>query len=206
MCWSAEVSLQTFIIGAIAISIFYALDVDAFIIALISCIIAIQLLEYFIWTHIRDRNKNKIRIYSILTYLVIMMQPIILLYFTSNRYRWLIPVYIILQSSILITFFLFDDIQYDFMPIVAPNGHLDWKWTGNKTYGWLMLAIYVVFLIGAIFLYGNWLLFALTIITFMISRYNYMMYNTVASMWCFWASIIIYIACLQIVWNKRKKM
>ena len=53
MCWSAEVSLQTFITTVIGLTIAYHLNYDIFVIALVFSFVFIQLIEYFIWTYIK---------------------------------------------------------------------------------------------------------------------------------------------------------
>jgi hypothetical protein len=106
MCWSAKVSLETFIIGFIQLIILYLLKYDIKLIAVVFSFIFIQLLEYFIWININNKKISKF--YCFLTFIIIFLQPIIVLYFT--KYSYLIKYYIILQFLIFLIFKLFNDL------------------------------------------------------------------------------------------------
>lgn len=196
MCWSAEVSLQTFITSFIQLIILYLLKYDIKSIAIILSFIFIQLIEYFIWTYIK--NKKILKFFCFLTFILIFFQPIIILCFT--KYSYLIKYYIILQALIFIISILFFDLEFNFIPTVAPSKHLAWNWTNNYTY--------LLFFLGAIYLTGNMIIFILGIITFLYSMYNYSKDGTISSMWCWIANIGIFIILFVAVWkqiNNKKK-
>ena len=67
--------------------------------------------------------------------------------------------------------------KFDFNPIIAKNGHLDWNWTQNANYMNLFFIIYTIAFIGAIYLYGDPYILLFSIGTFLYSMYNYYKYN-----------------------------
>jgi len=205
MCWNAEVSLQTFITGSIILLLLNLVGIELFVTALIFCILFIQLVEYFIWTYIKD--KETVKYFTILTYLIIFFQPIILLSFLKYKYKiQLISLYIILHIIILLIFRIFFNMKYDFAPIIADNGHLNWNWTQNKEYMSFFYLIYNIAFLGAMFLYGNPIILLLSIVTLLYSMYNYTKYNTIASMWCYVGNIALFIFAIIHIWKKRKQI
>ena len=199
MCWSARVSLETFITSFIQLIFLYLLDYDIKSIAIVLSFIFIQLLEYYIWTYIK--NKKISRFYSFLTFILIFFQPIIILYLTE--YSYLIKYYIILQSLILIISILFFNLKFNFVPTVAPSKHLAWNWTDNTIYFVLFCTVYLLFFLGAIYLTKNYTMFLFSILTYLYSMYNYRNDGTLSSMWCWIANIGIYFMLFDAI---RKKI
>jgi hypothetical protein len=198
MCWSAKVSLETFIISFIQLIILYLLKYDIKLIAIVFSFIFIQLLEFFIWIYIKNIKISKF--YCSLTFIIIILQPIIILYFTE--YSYLIKYYIILQFLIFIISKLFYNLEFDFIPTVAPSKHLSWNWTNNYIYIFLFNIVYLLFFLGAIYLTGNYILFILAIITYIYSSYNYDKDGTTSSMWCWIANIGIIFLLIDAVCKK----
>jgi hypothetical protein len=199
MCWSAQVSLETFITSFIQLIFLYLLDYDIKSIAIVLSFIFIQLLEYYIWTYIK--NKKISRFYSFLTFILIFSQPIIILYFTE--YSYLIKYYIILQFLILIISILFFNLKFNFVPTVSPSKHLVWNWTDNTIYFILFCTVYLLFFLGAIYLTKNYTMFLFSILTYLYSMYNYWNDGTLSSMWCWIANIGIYFMLFDAI---RKKI
>ena len=57
MCWNADVSLKTFIIGSIsALICLYLHEISEVTIMIVFSFTLIQLLEYFAWKYINDKN------------------------------------------------------------------------------------------------------------------------------------------------------
>jgi hypothetical protein len=188
MCWNAEVSLNTFLSGTLLTSVIYILNPDdIFAIVFILSFIIMQLLEYFIWTNIK--NKGKLRFYGFLTYFLIFLQPIMLLYFTKH-YNYIL-LYTVLQLSLLIIWLIFINIEFTFLPYVAKNGHLAWNWSNSHIYITIFSIIYLIFYLSTIYIYTNPLIFILLVITFIYSLYNYLHYYTAASMWCWISNMLI---------------
>lgn len=188
MCWNAEVSLNTFLSGMVLTAIIHLLNPDdIFAIVFIISFITMQLLEYFIWINIA--NKKNLRFFGFMTFFLIFLQPIILLYFTKNYNH--ILVYIILQLFILI--FFINNIQFAFLPYIAKNKHLAWNWCNNNTYITLFIIIYLYFYLSTIYIYTNPVIFIIGVITLLYSLYNYLQFYTAASMWCWVSNILIFI-------------
>jgi hypothetical protein len=198
MCWSAQVSLETFITSFIQLIFLYLLDYDIKAIAIVLSFIFIQLLEYYIWTYIK--NKKISTFYCSLTFILIFFQPIIILYFTE--YSYLIKYYIILQSLILIISILFFNLKFNFVPTVAPSKHLVWNWTDNTIYFFLFCTVYLLFFLGAIYLIKNYIFLLFSILTYFYSMYNYYKDGTISSMWCWIANIGIYFMLFDAIWQK----
>ena len=188
MCWNAEVSLNTFLQGIFLTGIIYLLNPrDMFAIVFISSFLIMQLLEYFIWSNIK--NKSKLRFYGFLTYVLTFLQPILLLYI-SNNYNYIV-LYIGLQLSILIICSIFLNIEFYFIPYVSKNGHLAWNWTNSYLYITFYSIIYLIFYLTPIYIYTNPVIFIIIIIAFLYSMYNYYQFYTAASMWCWISNIMI---------------
>ena len=191
MCWNAEVSLQTFVLGCIGLSILYMLSYYKLVLIIIFSIITVQLWEYFIWIYIDKPNIS--RIFSFIIFIWIFLQPIIVIY--STKYKYLIKYYVSLIISILVFFALFMKLKFDFRPRVAKNGHLDWNWFDNKLLFILLCIVYLVFFLGIMLYTKYYISFVIASVLFVYSVYNYEMYSTFSSMWCWFAnlSIIIFI-------------
>ena len=195
MCWNAEVSLQTFIVSSMGLATLYYLDYDNIIITLIFSFVFMQLIEFFMWIYIK---KPKIsRYFGVLSLILVLLQPIILLYFTQySVYIWL---YVLLQFIICIIcvfFFGLTWASFDFVPKVAKNGHLRWNWFHNKYLFAFSALIYFVFFIGTLYL-THTPAFIIALGTLLFSSYNYGMYGTFSSMWCWIANICIIFALIH---------
>jgi hypothetical protein len=199
MCWSAEVSLNTFLSGALLTTVIYLLNPnDIFAIVFILSFLIMQLLEYFIWINIKE--KGKLRFYGFLTFLLIFLQPILLLHITQN-YNYII-LYIMLQLSALIfSLIFFNNIEFLFLPHVAKNGHLAWNWSNSHIYITIFSIIYLIFYLSTIYIYTNPLIFILLVIAFIYSLYNYLRFYTAASMWCWVANILITIYLILAIYK-----
>jgi hypothetical protein len=192
MCWSAEVSMNTFLASSFALFILYMLNYDTFHIALVFAFVIIQLVEYFMWIYINDRKRLKI--FGLISFLVIFFQPIIILLFT--KYDWIIPYYILLHLVWIFFCALCTNLKFDFLPYVAKNKHLAWNWTDNQIYIYGFFTIYLIFWLGTIYYNANTFVFILSMLTLLYSIYNYSRSNTVSSMWCWSANL--FIICLVI--------
>jgi hypothetical protein len=201
MCWSAEVSLNTFIMSSFALFILYMLNYDAFHIALAFAFIIIQLVEYFMWTYIDD--KKRLQFFGLISFLVILFQPIIILLFT--KYVWIIPYYISLHLLWFCFCSLFTNTKFNFTPYVAKNKHLSWNWSDNQIYIFGFFTIYLIFWLGTIYYNAKTFVFILAILTLLYSIYNYSKYNTVSSMWCWIVNLFIICAVIDALYQIHLK-
>ena len=58
MCWNAEVSLQTFLIGIVGIGLGAFLGMSPPIVLFSLTIVFMQLIEYIVWTYYDDEDVN----------------------------------------------------------------------------------------------------------------------------------------------------
>jgi hypothetical protein len=202
MCWNAPVSLTSFLIGISIISILFYLDYDIKYIIIAISFIFMQLVEFFIWIYIK--NKRISYYLSLLTFIIIFLQPILILYFI-NDYKYLIIYYVIIQLFIFLFSLFFLNLTFNFKPIVASNNHLYWNWTSNSFYFLSFGLIYLLFFLGAIYLTGHKIIFLIAIITYIYSVYNYTKYKTVSSMWCWFAIILIIYMLFDAIYSKTTK-
>jgi hypothetical protein len=197
MCWSAEVSLNTFLMTSFAMFVLYILNYDTFHIALIFAFVLIQLVEYFMWIYIND--KRRLRAVGFISFVVIFLQPIIILLFTKSS--WIIPYYVLLQLIWFCFFVLFTDLKINFTPYVAKNKHLSWHWTHSQIYIYGFFAIYLTFWLGTIFYYAKPFVSILAILTFLFTLYNYNKYNTASSMWCWSVNLFVIFVVIDAVYQ-----
>jgi len=184
MCWSAEDSLKTFLIGTIsAIICLYLNKIPAFVIITSWSFTLMQLLEYFTWTYIND--KLKIYYLSIIGVLIIFFQIFLLCYYVKNKK---------LQRGLFIGLILYV-IAYcifvlpktKFTMKKGANGHLEWEWSEMPP----------IFLLGGLMFYIIPLLFSknyagviFSLVTILVSLYYYYQYKTWGTMWCYFSNII----------------
>ena len=198
MCWSAEVSLQTFVLGCIGLAILYALSYSNFKIVIILSFISVQLWEYFIWKYI-DRPDIS-RIFSFIIYVTILSQPIIAI--LATNYKYLIKYYIFLMIVNFLIFASFSDPKFDFRPKVANDGHLDWNWFDNDTLGITGSLIYLAFFLGIMLITKNYSAFVFASILYIYSVYNYSKNKTTSSMWCWFANVCIILCIIDALYIK----
>ena len=58
MCWNAEVSLKTFLVGIIGIGVAAFLGMSLPIVLFCLTIVFMQLIEYVVWTYYDDETVN----------------------------------------------------------------------------------------------------------------------------------------------------
>lgn len=197
MCWNAEVSLSTFLVSFASVLVLYYAGYDIFALAFIMSFIIIQLLEFFMWTYIKQ--PDILRVFGIISFVLIFIQPIIVLYFA--KYAHLIKYYLISQLTLLIVCILFFNLRlssFSFLPYVAKNHHLSWNWTTyDNIYITLFFYIYLLFFLGSMLLKKYYFFFAISVFTLLFSMYNYSEYKTASSMWCWIANFIVIIVLID---------
>lgn len=199
MCWNPEVSIITFIFGFISCIYLYINDYDKISIAFILSFIFIQLLEFFMWIYL---NKKINKIFSILSLIIIFLQPIIVIYMT--KYKYIIPYYIFLIILIFIICFLFFNLKFIFKPIISKNKHLSWNWTDNKIFLYSFAIIYLIFYGGIFLITKRYMIFLFGVITFLYSFYNIYNFFAASSFWCHISNFIIIIMIIDMMINKNK--
>lgn len=183
MCWNAEISLNTFIFGIISAIIVILLNkINYIIILFIFSVSLMQLLEYFAWKNID--NKENIYYLSIIGFLIILFQIIILNYgFLNNKDRQIALIIILIFS---IQIFIYNYQNNKFNMEVGENKHLIWHWVDIPL---PLLIIVLIFYIYPAFRNG-YIPFLLITVSLLISFYYYYKYKTWGTMWCYFSNFI----------------
>jgi hypothetical protein len=200
MCWSASVSLNTYVFGLFA-SVFAYYNGVTNLLGLIfyQSFIILQLIEYFIWSKTFSN-----RILSQIALFVILCQPIVNI-IKIEKAPYLIP-------YLLVAYFVFIGVLYtviiplrtiDFSTVQSKNGHLSWNW--------LMWNIYIIAIWYA-FISVRWIIdkmyptFIFITIALIISIILYKDTYTWGSMWCWIANIISLYFILKVFYNDLCKI
>lgn len=199
MCWNAEVSLNTFIFGMISMIIVIIFNKISYKIILFTLTLSlIQLLEYYTWKNID--NIDIIYNLSIIGYLIISIQLIILNYgFLNNKDKL---VALIILIILLIYIFIYNYQNNKFNMEIGENKHLIWNWIDIPI---PILIIIMVFYIYPAFTY-NYISFVTMLIILLPSLYYYYKYKTWGTMWCYYSNIIWIILLLISISLQNKKI
>jgi len=195
MCWNAEVSLNTFIFGVISAIIVLLLDQNHLpMVILLLSITFMQLVEYFAWRNIN--NKEAIKLISLSGMCLILLQIIIIniIYLQGNE-RIIILILILLLSLVVLVY----DINNNKLSMEkAVNGHLTWEWAN--------VPIPILIMVFIFYLYGGLkkrdLSFIFVSILLIISLYSYYKYKTWGSMWCYFLNILWVFLIAKLLLNK----
>ena len=194
MCWNADVSMKSFIIGLIAIVAGAAAGISTPLLLFYSTIVCMQLVEYVVWKNIND--KNVIFNASIAAIFLLWLQPIFAM-LTMTNYKM---ISIIAYCIIGLLYQLHD--KWDLSQLKMYSGkdsHLVWKWLeGNRG-----LWIYFIFLLTPVFFMVSKEMIALILLTLFASLYGYYTTNTWGSMWCWLTNGIVVAACIKGILSKR---
>lgn len=179
MCWSASVSLNTFIFSLFGMLFALANGVISFEKALyILSFASMQLVEYFTWKNLN--NKNAVRLLSQIGTLVIVSQVVFLLNMNKklqNKGLWYL-------GFACITLLMFSTTKIDYSMHKAPNGHLAWNWLSSWPKWYLLFWVLCILL--QMKSYDN---FIFALITALVTFYTYSSSGTWGSMWCWIANV-----------------
>ena len=182
MCWSASVSLNTFLFSLFGSSFAYFNGViSGFSFLYIFSFISIQLMEYYTWNNLHDKKAN--RFLSQIGLFLIFIQIPLFIYSRENfPYKLLLfAAYLVFSTGILFYF------NIDFSMNKAANGHLAWNWLNFPP---IIYLIYVFFILGLCLYEKRYIAFILYFIVICGIYYTYNESNTWGSLWCWIANII----------------
>jgi hypothetical protein len=183
MCWNAEMSLNTFLIGMTGIGLGAYLGLSLPVLLFCLTIVTMQLIEYVVWTHYDNDEVNHKA--SVAAATLLWLQPIasMLILPSSPLKTTMLSIYFLLSligQSALWT----KDTKKQYRMKRATNGHLSWKFLSKEPRTYIELAVFFFFLFTPILLTGNVDLLVLAIGTLGLSIYSYWRENTWGSMWC----------------------
>jgi hypothetical protein len=184
MCWSAEVSLNTFILGVISFCIVVSFNrfpmINAFIVLSITLM---QLYEYFVWKNIHD--KKIIHNLSFIGPFIILLQVLLINYaFLKNNERN-IALLLIIIIAIICMIYNYKNNKFDME--VGENKHLIWHWADLPA---ILLILICFFYLYPLTTKQNIIPFIYGLITLLISFYYYYKYKTWGTMWCYFTNLI----------------
>ena len=190
MCWNAEVSLNTFLFGTISAIILLIMNKILITnILLVYTLSLIQLMEYFAWSNIK--NKQIIYYLSIIGAFILLLQVLLI---SNNNLKNKEKLYVYIIICILASLAFYYNFENDkFHMEKGENGHLKWLWADLPVP--LLLSGLLLWIYPPI-KNKNYSAAFFIIITLIISFYYYYKYKTWGSMWCyisnvFWILLII---------------
>ena len=192
MCWNAKVSLNTFLFSLFGISFAYFNNVIGFFEFLyFLSFISMQLLEYFTWNYLHNKNMNKF-LSKIGLFLLFIQVPLFIL--SCNKVddklkSLLLGVYLIFSVFSIFYF------PVDFSMNKASNGHLAWNWLLFPN---IVIFIWILFQVGLFFYQKEYTKFILFLIIVSSIYYTYYKTNTWGSLWCWIANLLALKLILQV--------
>lgn len=185
MCWSASVSMNTFVFGLFA-SVFalYNGVINVWMFMFFQSFLAIQLLEYFIWSKTFANNTL-----SKVGFGIILLQPIFsMLMLNGTEWQHLLTPLLIAYGVCFIVGLIIGN-PVDFRSVPGPNGHLSWKWLDCRLIGMLL---WFAFFFVAMVLRRDWILLTFLLVAVIASYTLYHKTLTWGSMWCWVANGIAF--------------
>jgi hypothetical protein len=208
MCWNAEVSIQSFVIGLLGIFLAAMTGTSAPTIFFYATIVFMQLVEYIVWTYGSDPDIN---FYASLGGAgLLMLQPIASICAVSIGSMWgherphtplplwsmMLIAYVVLGA---ITHVIDQDgrsLRERYKIEAGPSGdtpHLIWRWLDPIP--WSSLAVYFIFLIGPLLITKQFDLTALVFLTLGFSIYSFG--KGWGSMWCWIVNGMVVMGALK---------
>jgi hypothetical protein len=210
MCWNENISLNTFIFSvAVLFFIFYnncctqykiAEFADWKMYALFFSFVVMQLIEYFLWKSIRQKDSYKNMIFSVLGWIVIrIVQPLILILLIPDKYlsiKYLsFLIYFILLIVISIYKYFYNPLE--FTTIIGKNNHLLWNWLYLNNLENILSFVYFILFIP---FFMRMPLIATISFAFLTYCYiNYKSTFTWGSMWCWISNSTLLYFLIQIL-------
>ena len=145
MCWNESVSINTFVFGCLALIFIYFTNTftkyktkgfdNPFMYLIVFSFLIMQLIEFFIWRNLNNKQIN--RILSLIGLGIIIIQPITLMLYDTYSIGSIttlienLSLYSIAWISFLSYKYLYNPIT--FTTTVGVNKHLNWNWLNFKT-------------------------------------------------------------------------
>jgi hypothetical protein len=181
MCWSPQVSLNTFLVGLFGFTFALANGAEIPLMLFMLCFTTMQLAEYFIWKNLNVPYWNTV--YSWFGIIILFLEVIFAIALMKHSMiKWGLLVGFIVYSFIVWKFFIDKPFTKR-----GSDGHLQWKWV--KDYSPLIVLIWLFFFLTPLFLSGHYIVGWVAILTLLISIIGYYQAGTISSMWCWIANI-----------------
>jgi len=202
MCWNAEVSLNTFLFsGFVMVLIIYNNAYTQYKIQFIEGVdniwpylfmfsfIFIQLIEFFIWKNINNREINSML--SFLLTILLLFQPMASIMLLSGNIRmYLMSLYVLLA----VPFIIYRYATKEFSVSVSKLNHLQWN-TALYENEPIIIIIWLLFFLFPLLYTGYVLGVMFSSLTLLVIVYNYYKDRSFGSMWCWIVNtVMIYFA------------
>lgn len=203
MCWSAEVSLNTFLFSTFASLLAYFNGILTFAnVLFLMSFISMQLIEYFVW-----KGSVSVELLSKLGLILILVQPVLAILLLEKK-KYIVPLLIAYSIFIALVVFIVKPINNIVWKMErGPNGHLIWHWLDFPL---AVMIIWLAFLASRSALNKDWMGFTFIVTTATISYALYYKTNTWGSLWCWIANLVAFLLVFNVIWKdfgpKIKKM
>jgi len=202
MCWNADVSLNTFLFSCLALGFVYYTNTytkyktplfdNPIAYAAFMSFVGIQLVEYFLWRNLKNRELN--RFLSITAVVLLYLQPFLFLSLTESSIVKTILFYVYSNYVALQAFYYF------YLEKIIPytnvkDGHLVWNIydkthrypTLLKLFYWMNVVWFLVF-VYSVYQLGEYLFLAFGVLTIIYCMFRYHTYGQLESVWCWMAN------------------
>lgn len=188
MCWSAQVSLNTFLLTAFTTFLVWFNGSSMFLPIFMMAYGVMQLNEYFVWTYLDNPKINMIL--SIVAMIIIGLQPLVSLAVIDGAQNFMAfgIVYALFLFMYLSEFLPLKTTGRVFRTVVAKNGHLKWVWWQNMSR--YVCLLYALLLFVPMFLARKWSMLFITCGLLIVSVATYLKDGTWTSMWCWMVNIL----------------
>jgi hypothetical protein len=201
MCWNAEVSLQSFAIGALGI-LFAALTGRSLPFLLFyATIVGMQLVEYVVWEY--GLNDATVNYYASLAgTTLLMLQPVASL-LTLRSPTGLIALYVLLGGIYHLVRAAVDKqpARERYRMTKGPDGHLAWHWLKTDPVARFGLAIYFIFLLFPLVATRQMDYLLIVLVTLGVSLVGFGANRTWGSMWCWIVNWMVVGVCGMWAWK-----
>jgi hypothetical protein len=197
MCWSARVSLNTYLVAAFGTVFALMNGMPWNIVAWLHLFSLMQLVEYFLWTNLSHPFWNPF--YSSLGLLILVLEPIASMFLmqpgtTRNAF---LGAYILFLLLILAVYY-----PWRIYTSVAKNGHLHWFWQSPRM-PLVFNIVWIGFFLIPLILSKYYWLAAFGFITVIVSILTYYKYGTWGTVWCWFANSIWLVIIVLVAFDKR---
>ena len=206
MCWNETISLNTFLFSSFVLGLiiynnemtmYKMKEINKWVYIFLGLIIIVQLIEFFIWKNIQNKNYNIF--FTTLLFTVFFLQPISTMILINDKtiQTNMLSMYFIIFIPLVI-YILTTSTIYSSVSIF---GHLQYNLPLSFQKKLILFLLWIFFFLFPLFYekYTSGFLFGLlTLIIMFIQYYNT---KTVASMWCWISNIImIYYSIVLLVY------
>jgi hypothetical protein len=207
MCWNADISLNTFLFGLLSLVFIYFTNTyskyklhlfdNPIMYLFFIAVISIQLVEYFIWKHLRSKQWNE-WLSRIASWLILLQPLIAITIIPQDKIKYgMILLYIV----ICILYIIYRNTYHPFVfrTTVSKSGHLSWDWMAFSGYENIFILLYVAFYLPVLYFINNIWYSIFSICLFFVSLFTFLRDGSFGSMWCWLFNSIFLVFLIYIL-------